>query len=163
MATNASKSKSLWDAKIVRQRADRFVIKLNPQTMMRNPVMFVVEVGSVITTVLLFETLLSHGQASVSISKSRSGSGLRCCSPILPKLWRKAAAKRKPKRCDERIGNHCQPAPARRTDRNRSRREAARGRSRRCLSRRDSFLAMAKSSKVSLRWTNRRSPENPRR
>src|SRR5215470_7807474 len=58
MAT--SKSKSLWDAKIVRQALLDSVLKLNPRTMMKNPVMFVVEVGSVITTVLLVRDLLHH-------------------------------------------------------------------------------------------------------
>jgi len=59
MATS-SKSKSLWDAKIVRQALIDSVRKLNPRTMMRNPVMFVVEVGSVITTVLLFKDIARH-------------------------------------------------------------------------------------------------------
>src|SRR6478609_12029087 len=48
-----SKSKSLWDAKIVRQALIDAVTKLGPRSMLRNPVMFVVEVGSVLTTVLL--------------------------------------------------------------------------------------------------------------
>ena len=52
--------KSLWDAKIVRQALIDSVVKLNPRTMMRNPVMFVVEVGSVITLVLLFKDLSKH-------------------------------------------------------------------------------------------------------
>src|SRR5215467_5736490 len=47
------KSKSLWDPKIVRHAFKDAILKLNPRTMMKNPVMFVVEVGSVITTVLL--------------------------------------------------------------------------------------------------------------
>ena len=59
MATS-SKSKSLWDAKIMRQALIDSVRKLNPRTMMRNPVMFVVEVGSVITTVLLFKDIARH-------------------------------------------------------------------------------------------------------
>jgi K+-transporting ATPase ATPase B chain len=54
------KSKSLWDAKIVRQALIDSVRKLNPRTMMKNPVMFVVEVGSVITTVLLFKDVARH-------------------------------------------------------------------------------------------------------
>src|SRR6267142_2109628 len=49
------KSKSLWDAKIVRRAAVDALVKLSPRTMMGNPVMFVVEVGSVITTVLLIK------------------------------------------------------------------------------------------------------------
>ncbi len=48
------KSKSLWDAKIIRRAVVDAVVKLDPRTMMKNPVMFVVEVGSVVTTVLLF-------------------------------------------------------------------------------------------------------------
>jgi potassium-transporting ATPase ATP-binding subunit len=60
MASKLSKSKSLWDAKIVRQALIDSVRKLNPRTMMKNPVMFVVEVGSVITTMLLFKDLARH-------------------------------------------------------------------------------------------------------
>jgi K+-transporting ATPase ATPase B chain len=42
--------------------ADAF-IKLNPRWMVRNPVMFVVEVGSVLTTVLWIQSLVGHGEA----------------------------------------------------------------------------------------------------
>src|ERR1700675_1809846 len=52
MASKKSK-RSLLDAKIVRRAAWDSIVKLHPVTMMRNPVMFVVEVGSVVTTVLL--------------------------------------------------------------------------------------------------------------
>ena len=48
------KSKSLWDAKIIRRALVDAVVKLDPRTMMKNPVMFVVEVGSVVTALLLF-------------------------------------------------------------------------------------------------------------
>jgi potassium-transporting ATPase ATP-binding subunit len=48
------KGKSLWDAKIIRRALVDAVVKLDPRTMMKNPVMFVVEVGSVVTTLLLF-------------------------------------------------------------------------------------------------------------
>src|ERR1700726_4863668 len=47
------KSKSLWDAKIIRRALVDAMVKLDPRTMMKNPVMFVVEVGSVVTTALL--------------------------------------------------------------------------------------------------------------
>ncbi|MGD0212679.1 MAG: potassium-transporting ATPase subunit KdpB [Terriglobales bacterium] len=47
------KSKSLWDAKIIRRALVDALVKLDPRTMMKNPVMFVVEVGSVVTTLLL--------------------------------------------------------------------------------------------------------------
>jgi K+-transporting ATPase ATPase B chain len=49
----ASKQKAVWEWKIVRRAVLDSLVKLNPRTMMANPVMFVVEVGSVITTVLL--------------------------------------------------------------------------------------------------------------
>src|SRR5690349_21354890 len=48
-----AKQKAIWEWKIVRRAVLDSVLKLNPPKMMANPVMFVVEVGSVITTVLL--------------------------------------------------------------------------------------------------------------
>src|SRR5437868_2017835 len=50
----AAKQKALWEWKIVHRALWDAVLKLNPRTIMRNPVMFVVEIGSVITTILLF-------------------------------------------------------------------------------------------------------------
>ncbi|MDQ3585711.1 MAG: potassium-transporting ATPase subunit KdpB [Acidobacteriota bacterium] len=52
MATD-NKKKAIWNSQIVSGAIIDAFKKLNPRTMMRNPVMFVVEVGSVITTVLL--------------------------------------------------------------------------------------------------------------
>src|SRR5690349_13400281 len=49
-----TKKKALWEGKIVRRALWDALIKLNPRNMMGNPVMFVVEIGSVITTALLF-------------------------------------------------------------------------------------------------------------
>src|SRR6202030_1008163 len=49
----ASHHKSVWDLKLVRSAAWSSLLKLNPRNMMGNPVMFVVEIGSVTTTVLL--------------------------------------------------------------------------------------------------------------
>src|SRR5271154_2859273 len=54
------KSKSIWDVKIVRRALWDSLVKLNPRNMMKNPVMFVVEVGSVATTVLLMRDVLRH-------------------------------------------------------------------------------------------------------
>ena len=50
---SSTMKKSIWDPAIVRGAAIGSVLKLNPRKMMGNPVMFVVEVGSVITTILL--------------------------------------------------------------------------------------------------------------
>ena len=52
-----SASGSLFDPAIVRPALVDSLRKLNPRTMVRNPVMFVVEIGSVVTTVLLFRDL----------------------------------------------------------------------------------------------------------
>ena len=49
------KSRTTWDSRIVRRALFDSFLKLNPMHMMRNPVMFVVEVGSVITTFLLLQ------------------------------------------------------------------------------------------------------------
>jgi len=49
----ASHRKSVWDVNLVRSAAWSSLLKLNPRNMMGNPVMFVVEIGSVITSVLL--------------------------------------------------------------------------------------------------------------
>src|SRR6516162_6647545 len=57
-----SKARSLWDGKIIRQAVIDSLVKLNPRVMMRNPVMFVVEVGSVITTALLFREISQHSK-----------------------------------------------------------------------------------------------------
>src|SRR6516165_7907161 len=52
----AKKTKrAIWEWKIVSRAIINALLKLNPKTMMGNPVMFVVEIGSVITTVLLFK------------------------------------------------------------------------------------------------------------
>ena len=52
MSTQAhAKSKSIWDPGIVRGAIVDALRKLHPRTMAKNPVMFVVEVGSVLTTV----------------------------------------------------------------------------------------------------------------
>src|SRR5713101_6566378 len=51
----AKKSKAVWEWKIVKRAIWDSFLKLNPLKMMGNPVMFVVEIGSVITTALLFK------------------------------------------------------------------------------------------------------------
>src|SRR5215470_5884812 len=51
------KTISIWDPKIIRRALLDAVRKLNPIKMMGNPVMFVVEVGSVLTTILLIRNV----------------------------------------------------------------------------------------------------------
>jgi K+-transporting ATPase ATPase B chain len=52
---------SLWNPAIIRQAAFDSLRKLDPRIMIKNPVMFVVEVGSVVTTVLLIKEA-AHNQ-----------------------------------------------------------------------------------------------------
>ena len=54
------KGKAIWDMKIVRGAVWDSFVKLHPRKMMGNPVMFVVEVGSVVTTVLLVRDVMHH-------------------------------------------------------------------------------------------------------
>src|SRR5262252_663208 len=51
------KTISIWDPKIIRRALLDAIRKLNPIKMMGNPVMFVVEVGSVLTTILLIRNI----------------------------------------------------------------------------------------------------------
>jgi K+-transporting ATPase ATPase B chain len=50
-------ARKLFDPAITKQAIKDSFVKLNPRTMIRNPVMFVVEVGSVLTTILFFRDL----------------------------------------------------------------------------------------------------------
>src|SRR6202142_356564 len=52
--------KSLWTGGIVSGALRDSVLKLNPRTLMKNPVMFVVEVGAVVTTVALAREIPHH-------------------------------------------------------------------------------------------------------
>lgn len=63
MRTSTRKSASLRKELYQRAILDAF-IKLNPRRMVRNPVMFVVEVGSLLTTGLWIQTLVGTGEAS---------------------------------------------------------------------------------------------------
>src|SRR5580700_369001 len=54
------KGRAIWDVKIVQRAIWDSLLKLHPRKMMGNPVMFVVEVGSVLTTVLLVRDVMGH-------------------------------------------------------------------------------------------------------
>src|SRR3954467_7846601 len=57
--TRDAGASSLFEPAIVRRAIVDSLKKLNPRQMARNPVMFIVEVGSVLTTVLFFQKLPS--------------------------------------------------------------------------------------------------------
>jgi K+-transporting ATPase ATPase B chain len=54
-----SKKRAIWNPEIVKRAILDSIIKLNPRKMMKNPVMFVVEVGSVITTLQLIRGIVA--------------------------------------------------------------------------------------------------------
>ena len=51
----------MWDIRILGGAATDSLRKLHPRHMMKNPVMFVVEIGSVLTTILLLRTTTNFG------------------------------------------------------------------------------------------------------
>src|SRR5690242_18278805 len=57
MAT--TKKQAIWDTRIVKRAIGDSFIKLNPRTMMKNPVMFVVEAGSVLATLQLIRGIVA--------------------------------------------------------------------------------------------------------
>ncbi len=59
----ASKT-SLWDFNIIKSSLWDSFIKFSPQYQIRNPVMFTVYVGAIITTVLFIQALFSTGEAN---------------------------------------------------------------------------------------------------
>jgi K+-transporting ATPase ATPase B chain len=54
-----TKKQAIWNAQIVKRAIGDSFVKLNPRAMMKNPVMFVVEVGSVLTTLQLLRGLIA--------------------------------------------------------------------------------------------------------
>jgi K+-transporting ATPase ATPase B chain len=61
--TTKTVSFSLFERDIVKQAVVDSFKKLSPRQQMKNPVMFVVWVGSVLTTALFFQAFLGHGEA----------------------------------------------------------------------------------------------------
>ena len=57
----ATQAQSIWDPQIVRRAMGDSLVKLHPRTMARNPVMFVVEIGSVLTTLRLIHDAATGG------------------------------------------------------------------------------------------------------
>ena len=57
------RARPLFDPEIVRRATAASFAKLNPVTLLKNPVMFVVEVGAAITTVFLIRDIFTGGAA----------------------------------------------------------------------------------------------------
>src|SRR6266498_5544709 len=61
--TTQPKKPTVYSREIYQRAIVDSFIKLNPRWMVRNPVMFVVEVGSVLTTALWVQALFGQGEA----------------------------------------------------------------------------------------------------
>lgn len=63
-----AKPRPLFEREIVRKAIRASFTKLDPRHQLRNPVMFVVEVGSVLTTLLFLQALSGTGEASAAFT-----------------------------------------------------------------------------------------------
>src|SRR5262250_2802194 len=63
MTVGHKKSRPLFDPPIVRRAIVASFAKLDPRHQVKNPVMFVVEVGSALTTLLFVQALVGTGEA----------------------------------------------------------------------------------------------------
>ena len=57
--------KSLWNVEIIRQASIDAFRKLDPRVMIKNPVMFVVEIGSLLTSALLMDNILHNRPGTI--------------------------------------------------------------------------------------------------
>ena len=104
LPTKLSRARPLFDPRDRRaaRSANRSSSSI-PVTLVKNPVMFVVEVGAALTTrVRRPRHRHRRGRIGSSACRSRSGSGSPCSSPTSPRRWRKRAARRRPTRCARR-------------------------------------------------------------
>ena len=93
------RSASMFDPAMLRRASATRSASSTP-AMARNPVMFVVEIGSVVTTLLFFRDALGARRPTTSSSGSwPRGCGSRCCSPTSPKRSPRGAARPRPTRC----------------------------------------------------------------
>jgi K+-transporting ATPase ATPase B chain len=60
MTAQSKKNKSIWDPDIAKRAVWDSFVKLNPRTLMKNPVMFVVEIGSALLTIDILRDLVRH-------------------------------------------------------------------------------------------------------
>ena len=65
---------TLFDPKLVKPAVVDAFKKLDPRVQWRNPVMFVVYVGSIITSLLFFQALAGKGEASAAFILAIAGS-----------------------------------------------------------------------------------------
>ena len=154
---------SIWDPGIVRQATVDSFRKLDPRIQFKNPVMFIVEVGSLLTTIVFVQELASrHGTAALhgagrllavvhgAVRQLRGGDG---------RGPRQGAGRHAAEDADRNRG---QPADRRRSRGAGAGREPPQGRRRAWCAPASSSRPTARSSKASRRSTSRRSPASRR-
>ena len=93
------RARPLFDAELVARALKASFVKLNPFTLLKNPVIFVVEVGAALTTVFLVRDTITGAAALALACKSPFGCGSPCCLPISRRPWPRRGARPKPIRC----------------------------------------------------------------
>ena len=63
MTSHSKKGRSIWDPTIAKRAVLDSFVKLNPRTLMKNPVMFVVEIGSALLTIDLIRDVVSRSHS----------------------------------------------------------------------------------------------------
>ena len=63
-----ARARPLFDPEIVGSATTASFVKLNPVTLMKNPVMFVVEVGAALTTVFLVRDICQRARTGIGFS-----------------------------------------------------------------------------------------------
>src|SRR3978361_1907366 len=59
--SRGKRARPLFDPPIVKRALVDSLVKLNPMTLAKKPVMFVVEVGAALTTLIMFRTVFTGG------------------------------------------------------------------------------------------------------
>lgn len=91
------KQLALFEPTLVVQALKEAVKKLNPQAQWRNPVMFIVWIGSLLTTCISIAMASGAMPGNALFSAVVAvGCGSPYCSLISPRRWQKAAVKRRP-------------------------------------------------------------------
>src|SRR5271165_385776 len=70
MPKRGARARPLLDPPIVKRALKDSFVKLNPRTMMKNPVMFVVEVGAAMTTILAMRDIVAGAGMVLQVSKT---------------------------------------------------------------------------------------------
>src|SRR5262245_20397550 len=73
MTLQPTKARPLFDGPIVRRAIGDSFRKLDPRHQVKNPVMFVVEVGSLLTTLLAIQALVGQGDPSMPQDSAPTG------------------------------------------------------------------------------------------